>query len=215
MSIFDKIKSVFVEEVETKSDKDKDVPPSEPEPSIPQENKSVREDIEKFQDILFEALEKGNVEGFDYLEFIRSISNLKKQNINNDEKTLFLSAYALSKTMNVDKDAILTSADYYLDLLNKEKVKFNDALVNKAAVKIKDKKENRELIINELERDKIEFDKLKKRIETNNKTLEKIEQELITANTKVKNIKVGFEQALTNLSSKILTDKEKIQKYIK
>ncbi len=215
MSIFDKIKSVFVEEVETKSDKDKDVPLSEPEPSVPQENKSVGEDIEKFQDILFKALENGNVEGFDYLEFIRSISNLKKQNINNDEKTLFLSAYALSKTMNVDKKAILTSADYYLDLLNKEKVKFNDALVNKAAVKIKDKKENRKRLLEALERNKAEFDKLKVKIQTNNKKLEKIEHELNTANTKVENIKAGFQQALTNLNSKILADKEKIEKYIK
>ncbi len=221
MSLFDKIKSVFLEEVNESPDKDNDTPPVEPEPKVVSsntrkgKNTPKKIDVTNFENILFKAIENANIEGFDYLEYIKSISNLKKQNdFNNDEKMLFKSAYALAKTMNVDKEALLKSADNYLSVLSNERVRFNDSLNNNASVKLNNKKQAKKVLLDEMEKDTIEYERLKKKMELNNKKLQKINSEIDGANKKIEDLKVGFQTALHNLSAKIERDKNKIEKYI-
>ena len=83
---------------------------------------------EKFSQILFGAMEKNNIDGFDYLEYRQSLQSLKKMNM--DESTRYKSAYAMAQTMGASPDYLVKTAQHYLDVLKKEEDKFETALKN-------------------------------------------------------------------------------------
>jgi len=178
-------------------------------------NSGSNKDTEKFVNILFSAIEKNNIEGFDYLEYIQSINNLKKQGLESDEEKLFSTAFALSKTMNVDKKALIKSANFYLKVLEKENINFNESLNNNAKVKLQEKNNALNKIQAELAKNKEQLELLKEKIVENEKKAKQIKSELDTAAEKVKSIKGGFNNALSQIAGKIESDKSKIDKYLK
>jgi len=217
MSIFKQLKSLFiVEESEGDSSKPTEQHNTSKENVVfKKSSESVdSKDTDKFVDILFRAIESNNLEGYDYLEFIQSINNLKKQGLSSEDKQLFNTAFALAKTMNVGKKDLIKSADFYLTILNKEKANFNESLVNNAKVKLQEKTNVLNSLNKQLQSDKQLLDKLRLKIERNEKEAEKITNELQQAGAKVNSIKAGFENALKQITGKILKDKTKIEKYL-
>ncbi len=217
MGIFNQLKSLFIveeSEGEPSSLESKTIKTTKSKSSIKSKAVSGKE-TEKFVDILFKAIEDNNIKGYDYLEFVQSINNLKKQGISNDEDKLFSTAYALAKTMNVDKDKLIQTADFYLNILNKEKSKFNEALVNSAKVKLQEKHEKLSTLNKKLQVDKKAFESLKKRIIDSEKEISLISKELESSKHKVESVKEGFDDALQQIKNKIISDKEKIDKYLK
>jgi len=217
MSIFNQLKSLFIVE-----DNEGDSSSSKPKTIKSTENKSKNKNVtvspketERFVNILFKAIEDNNIKGYDYLEFVQSINNLKKQGISSEEDKLFNTAYAMAKTMNVDKEQLIKTADFYLNVLKKEKAKFNEALVNSAKVKLKDKNDKLTALEKSLEEDKKAFEALKKRIVSTESAISKISKELANSKNKVENVKSGFDDALSQIMGKIVKDKDKIIKYLK
>lgn len=216
MSFFNQLKSLFIVEDSE----------SEPSGSVSKSIKSTKktsvsnkssvsiQDTDRFVNILFKAIEDNNIEGFDYLEFVQSINNLKNQGLGSDENKLFNTAFALAQTMNVNKAQLIKTADFYLNVLNKEKTKFNEALLNNAKVKLNEKNSKLNDLNKSLEEDKIKLDKLKKRIAVNEKSITVISKELDKSKNKVESIKSGFNNALMQIVSKIKSDKDKINKYL-
>jgi len=161
------------------------------------------------------AIEEANIEGFDYLEFKQSINNLKKQKLGNDEKQLFITAFTLAKTMNVDKNSLLESAGHYLKVLENENIRFNESLNNSAKVKLAEREEELRKLESTLKKEKNQLIELQKKIDAHEKQVIGLKQELQQAGLKVKRIKAGFKKALSDISSQISSDIEKIKKYIK
>jgi len=219
MSILKKLKSLFVVEDDEASSQPpvaesntgyRTVPDSsDDDVSIGKEEKT------KFVDILFKAIEEANIEGFDYLEFKQSINNLKKQKLGNDEKQLFITAFTLAKTMNVDKNSLLESAGHYLKVLENENIRFNESLNNSAKVKLAEREEELRKLESTLKKEKNQLIELQKKIDAHEKQVIGLKQELQQAGLKVKRIKAGFKKALSDISSQISSDIEKIKKYIK
>ena len=217
MGIFNQLKSLFiVEDNEGESSKSSSETISPTKDISEKKSPAVSgKDTERFVNILFKAIEDNNIKGYDYLEFVQSINNLKKQGISSEEDKLFNTAYALAKTMNVDKEKLLKTADFYLSVLNKEKVKFNDALVNNAKVKLKEKNSKLASLNKSLIEDKKAFEELKKRIASKEKEIAGITKELDESKSKVERVKAGFNNALKQIVNKIILDKDKINKYLK
>ncbi len=217
MSIFNQLKSLFiVEDNEVESSKSTSKTINSTKDISKKKSPTVSgKDTERFVNILFKAIEDNNIKGYDYLEFVQSINNLKKQGISSEEEKLFNTAYALAKTMNVEKDKLLKTADFYLNVLNKEKVKFNEALVNNAKVKLQEKNSKLNSLNKSLSDDKKAFEELKKRITSKEKEIFIITKELEDSKSKVDNIKAGFDNALKQIVNKIILDKDKINKYLK
>ena len=174
-----------------------------------------KKDSDKFINILFKAIENANLEGFDYLEFIQSINNLKKEDLTKDENKLFLTAFTLARTMNVNKNDLINSANHYLKVLENEKSNFSESLNNNAKVKLQEKTNSLAKVIKTHEADKAKLEKLKLKVIQNEEKINALNAELKTADSKVKNLKAGFENALQNITSKIESDKDKIEKYLK
>ena len=86
----------------------------------------------KFTKILLEAIEKYNEEGFDYLEYKNGIRSLAKMDM--DEATRFKSAFAMAQTMGAESGLLIKSAEHYLQVLGKERDKFESAAADMGCV---------------------------------------------------------------------------------
>lgn len=214
MSIIDKLKSVFIV-VDEQSGAVKSVV-DEPDQK---QNMSVdstidKSDIQGFIDVLFKALENNNMEGFDYLEFMQSISNIKKQNLTGDEIKLFQTAYALASTMKVTKPGLIESGKYYLEILEKEKSSFYNSLNNNANVKLEEKNKEINDLQKKISEDRAKLESLKNSIVADEEKYKSLSQELLQAQQKVNSVKTGFNQAYTSIADKINGDLNKIEKYL-
>lgn len=215
MSFIDKLKSVFIVDGDQANPA---VENSDLENKSPVENRINQniapEDTQKFIDILFKALEGKNVQGFDYLEFMQSISNIKKQNLTDDEIKLFQTGFSLAQTMNVSKNALVESGKHYLSVLEEEKSNFYSSLTNNAKAKLDEK--NREIsdLQKSLEEDKARLETLRNTIMKNEQRKNSLSEELAQAEQKVNSVKSAFNTAFLSLSEKIKTDISKIEKYL-
>lgn len=136
-----KLKSLFVVEdeadkasanVKSKADTTKSAPSKAAQPKIKVDTTPVPrgegKPDEKFINRLLEALEEANLEGFDYLEYKQSLQSIDDMNM--DEATMYKSSLAMAKTMGGTPEKLISSAEHYISVLNKEEKKFQDALSN-------------------------------------------------------------------------------------
>ena len=135
--MFDKLKKIFVIEDETPAKADTEAKKAEPvskakEPNIKLDMPAIKTSADydtpagkadqKFIDILLNAIDKNNLEGFDYLEYKTSLQGLDSMSM--DEATRYKSAFVMAKTMGVTPTKLLSSAKHYVGVLNKEEKKF-------------------------------------------------------------------------------------------
>lgn len=168
---------------------------------------------EKFMNVLLQALEKANLEGYDYLEFMNAIKSLEKMNM--DEPTRFKSAYTLAQTMGVTPQQLEKSAHYYLDVLKKEDSKFQNALQNQTNTNIQTKKEQIKATITSIEDNKKHIATLQKEIERQEKEIQIQQKEVETAKQKVSTAHSNFIASYQVLANKIESDIQKMKTYLK
>jgi len=167
----------------------------------------------KFMSILLAAMDKNNLDGFDYLEFKEALKNLEKMPM--DEKTRYQSAFAMAKTMDVTPEHLIKTAGHYVAILNKEEKKFGQALTAQRSKQIG----GREKQITDLEtgiQQKAEHIKrLTQEIEADQKKLETIKGEISGAVLKVETTKNNFIASYNSLVAHIQKDIDNMQQYLK
>lgn len=214
MSIIDKLKSVFIVVDEQSGAVKSVVDEPDQKQNVLVDSTIDKSDIQGFIDVLFKALENNNMEGFDYLEFMQSISNIKKQNLTGDEIKLFQTAYALASTMKVTKPGLIESGKHYLEILDKEKSSFYNSLNNNANVKLEEKNKEINDLQKKISEDRAKLESLKNSIVADEEKYKSLSQELLQAQQKVNSVKTGFNQAYTSIADKINGDLNKIEKYL-
>ena len=214
MGIIDKLKSVFIVDDNIEAKTGNDASKNTDTKSSDTTNHIDGEDVKKFVNVLFSALEKSNLEGFDYLEFMQSITNLKEQKITGDEQKLFQTAYAMAKTMNIEKDKLLSTGQHYLSILESEKNNFYNSLNSTAKTKLNEKNDEINALNKKIEENQRQIAKLRDELQNDQNRLRSITEEFAQAETKVQSVKNGFNSAFYSLSNKIKTDLEKISKYL-
>ncbi len=168
---------------------------------------------DKFMNVLLQALEKANMEGYDYLEFMNAIKSLEKMNM--DEATRFKSAYTLAQTMGVTPQHLEKSAHYYLDVLKKEDSKFQNALENQTSTNILKRKENIQATLKSIEDNKKHIATLQKEIERQEKEIQTQQKEVESAKQKVSTAHSNFIASYQVLANKIEADIQKMKTYLK
>lgn len=133
----------------------------------------------RFLDILLEAFQKNNQEGFDYLEFRKSLQSL--QDMSMDEPTRYQSAYAVAKTLGVSKNQIADSANHYLNVLELETVKFQEAVGKQTASQVEAKT--------------IEIAASSKELEEKNKQIQVLQDQIVQLQAKIGQMQMQKEQA--------------------
>ena len=223
-----KIKRLFIEEVpgaqkeiaqdNTKVVVEKEVLDLQEESALHFENDIHRNqnsesvDNSRFLDILFNAIEENNIEGFDYLEYKQALKSLNQVGL--DEKTKFQSALAMASALGADVSKLISSAEFYISVLGKEKKKFDQAAVNQMN-RFKEEKESRpKTLQNKIETRKKQIEQLESEITTLAQELEAVKKDLTETELKINQTQEQFSSAYNHIYNQILSDISKIKNYL-
>ncbi|PHI19597.1 hypothetical protein CEQ90_12030 [Lewinellaceae bacterium SD302] len=167
----------------------------------------------KFTDILLAALEKANQPGFDYLEFKKSLQNLKKLNM--DDSTRFQSAYATAQSMNITPTQLINSAGHYLKVLAQEDKNFNTALNGQQQRQIKDQQAQLPKLDQEIKSLEEQIEQLQARIKKAKADQSKIRKSIESADVKLRNTHNDFQASYRAIAAQIEGDVESMKQYLK
>lgn len=166
----------------------------------------------KFMEVLLTAMEKANLDGFDYLEYKKSLQSLA--NMPMDEATKFKSAFAMAQTMGVSTEQLVTTAEHYINQLSREEQKFEKALVSQKerqiGTKLKQVKQLEDLVQQKAEQIK----KLTIEIEKHQAQVADLKTQLQDASHKIETTKNDFIASYNQLVAQIEQDVEKIKQYL-
>lgn len=233
MSMFGKLKSIFILEDENDSKKaaakgqEKQVEEAKAKndsaPTVSAHDITI--DVEntkapasgkpdpKFVDILLKAVEKDNLDGFDYLEYKSSLQSLAGMDM--DEETKYKSALAMAKTMGASPDKLISTAKHYLATLSTEKNKFQEALKGQKAKQVTGKEQSIKKMTETIAKKKQRILDLQKEIEADSKKMETMKSGINQAVAKVQKTSDNFHYAYNVVTGQIHDDVEKMSKYLK
>ena len=221
MSVLKNLRSIFIvdnqEEKKEKVDKtantsstnDAKTAKQKVDPAV--ENTGKRDD--KIIDTLFNAMEKNNLSGFDYLEFKTAIQGLEKMVV--DEATRFKSAFATASTIGVTMDKLIESADHYAKVLDKEKNKFIEAASQQSSNLIDNKNKELQQLLKTLEGKKKMIEQMQDELIKGEGRIKTIQDGIKNSTVKIDNTKRNFEASWSLLKNQIVTDIDKMRRYLK
>lgn len=226
--MFDKIKSLFVIEDEAAEAKKspaikgpksrKETTTSTPPevvntPDTTEPTASPKGKIsEKFVNVLFGAMDKANLDGFDYLEFKQSLRNLDKMGM--DEPTKYKSAFAMAQTMGATPEKLVQTAGHYVKVLQNEEQKFGQALANQRQKQIGGKEAALKKLEDTVKHKKQQIAQLQKEIQQHEAQIAGGQKEIGGARLKVETTRKNFEVTYNKIVSQIMTDIENIKQYL-
>jgi hypothetical protein len=167
----------------------------------------------KFVDILLKAVEKNNLDGFDYLEYKSSLQSLSGMDM--DEETRYKSSLAMAQTMGATPDRLIETAKHYITTLNTERSKFQEALKSQKAKQVTEKESRIRDMEKGIEGKRNKIAELQKEIEGDLKKMDEMKAGINKAAEKVQQTSDSFHYAYNVVTGQILSDIEKIQKYWK
>ena len=224
MSIFKKIKSAFIIEGEG-SEAEEKIKANEEETVEEAVQVSEQPDVDistydtgegkinkKFTNILLKAIEANNKEGFDYIEFKRSVQNLQKMDM--DEATVYKSAFATAQTLGATPDSLAESAQSYLDVLQNEERKFQSALANQRSKQIDGRITEMQQIEETIRTKEAKIQQLEAEIAEHRAQLNGSKGEIEDATKKVESTGMDFMASYRNLVDQIHKDVDNIRKYL-
>ncbi len=161
---------------------------------------------------ILKALEKSNLEGFDYIEFIQAVERLKKLPM--DESLAIRSAYSTVNTVGLTKEKLLESADYYLEVLSKEKKVFEQTVEDRRLVKIERQKKRIEALEKEVIQLRSKIRDMEGKIVEYQQEQENIQQNLHQEDEKITLTENAFESTISTVMQRIEKDIHLIEKNI-
>jgi hypothetical protein len=222
--LFNKLKSIFVvtDPNSTQPNIKDDVTsvPSEAKPTKSNEGsvapkkpsatkESATDDMIK---ILFDAIERNNLDGFDYLEFKNSLKSL--ENVIADEGTRYKSAYEMAKTMGLTKDALVKAAGHYISVLSEEYTKFNNSVEHQKGIKIQERASQLKALENDISQKQATIEKLTAEINADNEQLAIIKAEIDDSAQKIDLRSNQFKSSYALVHNQIEDDVKKINTYL-
>ncbi|WP_020537637.1 hypothetical protein [Lewinella cohaerens] len=167
----------------------------------------------KFTDILLSAMDTADLEGFDYLEYKKSLKSLQKMNM--EERTAYQSAFAMAQTMGATPQHLVATAQHYLKALKQEEQKFEKALSNQQENRIGAKRQEQQTLTNTIKDKETQIKKLQAEIQEHQQKLGKLDGEIKQADASIANTKNDFFASYQNLVKQIQGDINKMQEYLK
>lgn len=211
----------MVEEEETTKSNSSKTPQTQSRPSavpktapvIPESQEGKKGKVSsKFTEVLLGSMEKADLEGFDYLEYKKSLQSLAKMPM--DEATRYKSAYAMAQTMGVSPDKLVQTAQHYINTLHKEEQKFEQALQaqkeKQIGSKLQQYKQLEQLVAKKAEQIKL----LTQEIEQHQGQMEATKSEVSDASVKIETTKNNFIASYNMLVAKIQEDIDKMKQYL-
>lgn len=166
---------------------------------------------EKFVNRLLQAIEEANLEGFDYLEYKQSLQSIDDMNM--DEATMFKSSLAMAKTMGATPEKLVSSAQHYIKVLEKEEKKFQDALTNQQQRVVSGRQQTIAKMEETIKAKEARIEELKAEIIKDKEGLNTTKKAAENDASKIHMTKTGFYAAYHIVVDQIKADLEKMQKH--
>lgn len=166
----------------------------------------------KFVDVLLKSIEENNLEGFDYLEYKQSLQSLSKMGM--DDQTRYQSAFAMAKTMGATSGNLLKAAKHYINVLDKEKAKFDEAFKQRKVSEVSDRQNRLKGLKESIVNKEKEIKKLQAEIENHKKELDKFNNQIAKSENKLQATSDGFLAAYGSVKNQIVADMDNMKKYL-
>ena len=166
----------------------------------------------KASQFLSAAMEENGSSGFDYLKFKQSIDAMLKLEL--DEETAFKSAFITAKTMGVTKAGLVKSAKQYLDILMKEKSKFDEALQKRVEEHVASKSKEVDDLKHQIENMRTKIAEMEARIGEFEQKIASADQDVEKERKKIEETQQKFEGTFNSFVTIIQGDLDNIAEYI-
>ena len=167
----------------------------------------------KIMDTLLGAVEKTNLEGFDYLEYKKSLQSLKKMSMS--EETMFQSAFATAATMGVTLDRLVETAEYYKKILDKEMHTFGETVAAQHQQMVTKRKETVTMVGENISQKEKQIAQLQTEIRHLKEKQAKLNKDVEQSSIKIEQTKANFEKSFLSLKDQFESDIIKMKKYLK
>lgn len=167
---------------------------------------------ERFVDVLMKALEKKNLEGFDYLEFKQSLAALDKVGIVGE--TAIKSAFATGTTMGLTKPKLVKSAAYYQQVLLDEKAQFEASMQRHLTQRVEGKRKETSGLKKKMSDWQTKIDQLQQQIKDAQSAIDQADAQIADAKEKADDNQRRFESTLKLIAAAITNDIENINRVI-
>lgn len=167
---------------------------------------------QEFTGVLLKAMERANLEGFDYLEFKNALNNLKK--VEADESKRYRSAYALAQTMGTTPAQLIQTAEHYLAALHAEEKAFEEALAGQMQSQVGNRMEQVAAVEKAIQDKEARIQQLQKEVEQHRQDIAATQAEVNSAKAKMEDTKRDFIASHDNLVRQIQGDVENIKKHL-
>jgi len=168
---------------------------------------------DRFVKVLMEAMEAANLPGFDYLEYKKSLQNLKKMNFTDSIR--YQTAFATAQSMGVTPQQLQDSAQHYLDTLSVEQKKFSKALAGQRSQQISDKEGQLKQIDEDIGRQEAKIKELQAQIEQAKKEQSKLRKTIKGSVDKLAKTQADFETTFNIITNGIEQDKVNMAEFLK
>lgn len=167
---------------------------------------------ERFFNVLFDAMNAADQQGFDYLEFKQALNSLKA--VHMDEATRFKSAFAMANTMGLTAQKLEVSIQHYIQTLNKEERNFEQVVERQMSLQVHEK-ENELININkEIETLHNEIEAIQQRIRVLQGNASEITDSISQAADKIMATKNDFHRTMDYIVQQMQQDLSAIKSYL-
>lgn len=163
---------------------------------------------QKSVNFLTNALAKGNLPGFDYLEFKQSVAKLIGMGM--DENTAYRSAFATASTVGLTKDKLITTARHYRQLLVNEEQKFGQALAGQTKRRVQGKMQEVELLKKQIGEWQTQIQHLQERITQSQRTIDSADAVIAEEKAKIERTRENFEASFRAIANEMEKDVQNI-----
>ncbi|THH41960.1 hypothetical protein [Neolewinella litorea] len=158
----------------------------------------------RFATALMKALEKKNLEGFDYLEFKQSVGRLTE--IGMDLDTAINSAFITGSSVGLTKEKLVKTAKYYSEVLQDEKAQFMRSLEKHLVDNVEGKAKQTGELKKKIANWESKIEELQQQIAAAKAQIEAADSQITAARTKAEENQKGFDEALEVITKTIQQD---------
>ena len=169
----------------------------------------------KIADHLQDLLNKNNIQGVDYYELKNALKGLSGLSIGEREKYIAaFSTLAANSGGTLTKAVLLSTADFYIGLLNKEFSDFNAASGNQTQTQVTSKEKELDAKRAENEDLRKQIDVINAKIQENMNVMAELGGNISTERIKIEQAKNNFKVTVDSFINEIESDKKNIELYL-
>lgn len=166
-------------------------------------------DVDKFEKHFEELFDRVNLPGPDYYEFWKMMETLEAAVP--DETVRMTAVFSTLKIQGLNKEMLISSAEKYLQVIDKDKLEFQNAVNTKVLGEIEGRKSSVEELEKKNKNNAEMIQNLTKQINDSQQKITALKKEVIDEEAKINNNTNGYNIACDAMLAKLSTDIQKIK----